>query len=221
MRLTCILAVWLLAAPAIAQHIPARSRSISKRVTVDSGRSAFQVEHVWEVTGAYAAELMNVRHRLTLRGPTGLFGGSDLLRTETPPGQENLNGHVDAHFVRPLGIWWRLGSRARTRPTLYGFEASMSEGTIGMGTSQVVIGPTFERDGVAVTRIVETGEYTLHLETPALLAPLSWSWSLFALTPPGQTALYPALYGMGTLHNEVFDAGSALAGAVNLARSRR
>jgi hypothetical protein len=219
MRAAVLLAFVLVAGPAFAQRtrpLP-RSRSVSRSVQVDARRSAFAVDHVWEVTGATRAELMGARRHLRLSGPTGLFGSSALLRTATPQHLQNVSGHVDARGVRPFLLpWAELGSRARTRLTLDGFEASMSEGPIGRGTSRVVIGPTVLVGGIPVTTIRETGEYTLRLHVDGALAPLGWAWNLAAATPFGAMGMAPALYAMGELHNEVFDAGRALAAATEL-----
>jgi hypothetical protein len=219
MRAAVALVLLLLAGPAFAQRtrsIP-RSRTVSKSVRVDASRSSFTVDHVWEVTGATRAQLMGARQHLRLSGPTGLFGSSALLRTETPQHLQNVRGQVDARGVRPFLLpWAELGSRARTRLTLDGFEASMSEGPIGRGTSHVVIGPTLFVGGMPVTTIRETGEYTLRLNVDGVLAPVGWAWNLAAATPLGAMGMAPALYAMGELHNEVFDAGGALAAAAEL-----
>ena len=193
-----------------------------RKVELDPVNQSFNNEQLWLIRGAVRAELMAARTKLTFTGKLGVIDTEQFqfLETNTPEELQNILGRVDVQKARPRLLPEYFGSRAQTFLRDYGMEISMSEGHFGNGGSRIIFGETFyDENGVPITPVREIGRYTVAARIGGVCAPFCTAANLLArFTPVGWMMSAPALKFMGELHNVAFNAGRALAAAVNVDR---
>lgn len=201
----------------INRHFPkVFSQQTSTQFKVAKDGSNFTLKTTWKISGVTYDEVMSARHLVGLNGPNGM--NNALIASKTRRTSEG----VVAKNTRPKGMPAIAGSDLKIVEISDGLRATLS-GPFGNGSSDVMVGRTTYDDlGVPSVEITEIGKFHVgyKAKTPLPLLPFEMAGRILSLTKPGKMMSRSADEYMAKKHTETFDAGKALANAVQENRKK-